>query len=199
MGWGGGDESLYSYRTLLFQGNQCLYIVMMNPTWASDGALKFSHRNTQECLWGDSTVLYLLTLSAFGLGGSCKPYFPPLPKAFGECELCVTQRNLFNSRCRRKGAGTLNRLCSRYPVFCNRDVGNPVVCGVSHSLDHALCRINWYLLNQPSLSLVPFLFHSINVFFLKNDFVRYEMYVFFYVKSFLDMHVFCLLENFHID
>ena len=198
MGWGGGDESLYSYRTLLFQGNQCLYIVMMNPTWASDGMLKFSHRNTQECLWGDSTVLYLSTLSAFGLGGSCKPYFPPLPKAFGECELCATQRNLFNSRCRRKGAGTLNQLYSRSPVFCNREVGNPVVCGVSHALDCALCRINWYLLNQASVSLVPFLFHSINVFFLKK-WLCAMWDVFFYVKSFLDMHVCCLLENFYID
>lgn len=131
-------------------------------------------------------------------GAAVSP-IPPLPKAFGECELCATQRSLFNSRCRRKGAGTLNQLYSRYPVFCNREVGNPVVCGVSHALDRALCQINWYLLNQASVSLVPFLFHSINVFFLKNDFVLCEMYVFFYVKSFLYMHVCYLLENFYID
>lgn len=62
--------SLYIHTALcFFKEISVFYIVMMSPTWASDGALKFSNLNTQECLWGDSTVLYLLTLSAFGSGG----------------------------------------------------------------------------------------------------------------------------------
>lgn len=63
-----------------FKETSVFYIVIMNPTWASDGALKFSNLNTQGCLWGDFTVLYILTLSAFGSGGSYKPYFPLSPK-----------------------------------------------------------------------------------------------------------------------
>lgn len=101
--------SLYIHTALcVFKEISVFYIVMMNPTWAPGGMLKFSNLNVQECLWGDSTVLYLLTLSAFGSGrGSYKPYFTPLPKALGECEMCTLRRNLSNSRW-RKGMRTLN-------------------------------------------------------------------------------------------
>lgn len=39
-------------RTALcfFKEISVFYIVIMNPTWASDGALKFSSPNTQGCL-----------------------------------------------------------------------------------------------------------------------------------------------------
>lgn len=100
--------SLYNHTALcVFKEISVFYIVTMNPTWAPGSVLKFSTLTTQECLWGDSTVLCLLTLSAFGPGGGYMPYFPPLPKAFGECEMCTTRRNLFNSRWRR-GTRTLN-------------------------------------------------------------------------------------------
>ena len=62
--------SLYIHTALcVFKEISVFYMVRMNPTWAPGGAFKFSRLNMQECLWGDSTVLYLLTLSAFGSGG----------------------------------------------------------------------------------------------------------------------------------
>lgn len=61
--------SLYIHTALcVFKEISVFYIVMMNPTLAPGGVLEFG-TETQECLWGDSTVLYLLTLSAFGPGG----------------------------------------------------------------------------------------------------------------------------------
>lgn len=53
------------------------------------GTLMFRVLNTQECLWSDSTVLYLLALSAFGSEGQFEALFPFRPKAFRECEMCT--------------------------------------------------------------------------------------------------------------
>lgn len=75
---------------------------MMNPTWTSDSMVLFSAVN-RECPWGDSTVLYLLILSAFGSERQLKALFIPLPKASGECEIGTKWGNLFNSGCRRRG------------------------------------------------------------------------------------------------
>lgn len=73
--------SLYIHTAFLFVKEiRVFYIVMMNPTWVSDGMLKFSNLNTQECLRGDSTVLYPLTLNACGSGGQLQAPFPPSPK-----------------------------------------------------------------------------------------------------------------------
>lgn len=154
---GGGDDALYSYCTLFFKDMSVCYIVVMNPTWASDGSAQVRSLNTQGCLWGDSTVLYLLILSAFGSGGSYKPYFPLSPKPSVDAKRVVRG----TIRCRREGTRTLNEIHAGYAVFCNRDVGNRVGCGISDALNHALCRINWYLLNRPSRSLVSFVFSSV--------------------------------------
>lgn len=61
---------LYIHTALcFFKEMSVCYIVAMNPLWVSDCELKFSSLNTQGCLWGGSTVLYILILSAFGSGG----------------------------------------------------------------------------------------------------------------------------------
>ena len=73
--------SLYIHTAFLFVKEiSVFYIVTMIPTWVSDGMLKFSNLNTQECLRGDSTVLYPLTLNACGSGGQLQAPFPPSPK-----------------------------------------------------------------------------------------------------------------------
>lgn len=52
--------SLYVHTALcFFKEISVFHNVKMNPPWASDGMLKFSNLNMQDCLWGDSTVLYL--------------------------------------------------------------------------------------------------------------------------------------------
>lgn len=56
---------------------------------ASGGTLKFRVLSTQECLWSDSTVPYLLTSSAFGSEGQFEALFPLRLQAFRECEMCT--------------------------------------------------------------------------------------------------------------
>lgn len=62
----GCKSFIFILHFVLLRKSVSFYIVVTNPTWASDGTLEFGVLNTQQCLWSDSAVLYLLTLSAFG-------------------------------------------------------------------------------------------------------------------------------------
>lgn len=61
---------LYPYCTLFFQGNQCLLHYY-------DEVQQSEHRMSV----GYSSVLYLVTLSAFGSEGQLEALFPPLPQS----------------------------------------------------------------------------------------------------------------------
>lgn len=64
-----GVNPLYSYCTLSFPGNQCPLRCYAEFHTACGGMLKFSALNRARVSVGDSTVLYPLTVSAFGSEG----------------------------------------------------------------------------------------------------------------------------------
>lgn len=47
-------------------------------------------------------------------------------------------------------------------MFCNREAGNLIGCGVSDDLDPALCQISWYLLNKKKIKKKNYLSYHLS-------------------------------------